>query len=403
MALTALQVKNAKLREKRYKLFDQGGLYLEVSPTGRKWWRYKYRISGREHRMSLGTWPKVSLAKARLAHSEARDWVDQGLDPLEQKEEGAAGGGAPSDKRFETVAREWYRHASRDKGQKYGLNLSRLETYLFPYLGQKDIDEITPQELMDCLNRIVELGLVPTAHKARGTCNQAFKYAIRMQKCSNNPAAALRGELPSIKKRHFAAVTEPEELGKLLAKIWNYQGRNIIVGLALRALAYTFVRPSNIREMEWGEIRFARNEWIIPGPKLKGGEDEDDNHIVPLSRQMVEILEILKPLTGDRRWVFPGANLKKPLSENTLNKALHKMGVDTQKEHTSHGWRASARTILDEVLEWPPEVIEQQLAHEVPDMLGRAYNRTRYIKQRKQMMQQYADYLDSLRMRSTSG
>lgn len=400
--LTAKKVQNAKPRERRYKLFDQGGLYLEVSPSGRKWWRYKFRLDGREHRVSLGVYPRVSLKEARERHAEAHDLVDEGINPRErqQAEEAAE---SPADS-FEAVAREWYAKHSRGKGEKYIINLHRLEHHVFGEIGARPIAEVDAAELLGVLRKIEAKGVIVTAHKVLGIIRMVFGYAIATGRVRNNPALGLSVALERVEESHHAAIIDPPQVAHLLRLVWSYMGTGVIVANALKVLAYTFQRPGNVVHMEWGEVNFDEATWIIPKEKMKGERHRKKvggDHLVPLPRQVIDILKDQYEITREYQWVFTGRNPTRPLSANTLNAALKTLGIDTQETHTSHGWRAMARTLIHERLEYRPEIIEHQLGHRVPDLLGQAYNRTRFIEQRRKMMQDYADYLDSLRQGAT--
>ncbi len=317
--------------------------------------------------------------------------VEAGIDPIKQNQTKKAH--QSEDRSFEVVARAWYAKRSIGKSKKYSQNMSRLETYIFPALGGRAIDEIDAADILDCLEKIVGLGHIETAYKTRRTCGQIFRYAIVTRRTRYNPAADLAEALPANPERHYAAITNPEEVGTLLQAVWAYEGMSMMVRSALRVLPYLFVRLGNLTGMRWADINLETAEWLIPAEVMKMRED----HLVPLPWQVVEIIQSVEPVSNGHEWVFTGQRPKRPLSANTLNLALRTMGVNTQEQHTSHGWRATARTLLHERLNYPPEVIEHQLAHRVPDMLGSAYNRTRFIEQRREMMQRYADYLDSLR------
>jgi len=387
--LTAAKVKNAKPRDKRYKIFDGAGLYLEIAPSGGKWWRLRYQQGGKERRMSLGTFPAVSLAEARRRRDKARAEIIQGVDPLAKK----AANNRASGETFEAVARDWYSVASRDKGEKYYLNITRLEHYIFPALGARPIAEIDARDLLDELRKIADLGFLETAQKTRRICNQVFRHALAMRLVKSNPASDLAGLLPTPQVHHHPAVTEPQALGVMLRTIWDYEGVGIMVREALRSLPYLLVRPGNLVKMRWSELDLDEATWSIPGERMKSGED----HLVPLPRQVVEIITALVPLSGRWEWVFAGRSPKRPLSANTLNSALRTLGIDTKEQQNSHGFRATARTLLDEKLGFRVDIIEHQLAHAVKDPTGRAYNRTTFLQQRREMMQEWADYLDSLR------
>ena len=393
MALTTLQVKNAKPGAKRRQLFDGGGLYLEISPNGNKWWRYRFRINGKARVMSLGTTRKVSLSKARDRDKSAMALVERGIDPIEHRK--ARARNEPGLDTFEAIAREWYEKKSHGKDPKYVVNLRRLELYVFPDLGDRPIVELDAGDFLDCLEKIVARGLDETARKTQRLCVRVYRYAIATRRARHNPAVDLGEVLPSPDERHLPAVTEPAAVGELLRAVWAYEGVSVMVRQALRILPYLFVRPGNLIKMRWEQLDLPAAQWLIPAEVMKMRND----HMVPLPRQAMKIITELEPLSAHSEWVFTGRSPDRPLSANTLNSALKTLGIDTRSQHTSHGWRATARTLLHERLHYPPEIIERQLAHRVPDMLGEAYNRTRFIEERREMMQAYADYLDALRER----
>jgi integrase len=395
MALSDTAIKAAKPHEKPYKRFDTGGLYLEVRPTGAKWWRFRYRFSGKDKLLSLGVYPDVALKQARQQRDDARKLVANGIDPSQKRKADKA---ASADT-FEGLAREW--HAGKAKGWKpahAGKVIRRLERHAFPYIGGKPINAVTKDDLLAVIRRIEGQGLQESQHRVLFICGQIFRYAAALDRADRDPTIALRGVLPSRKKMtaHYAAITDPKEAGALLLAIDAYQGTPEVKA-ALRLAPLVFVRPGELRHAEWAEIDLDRAEWNIPATRMKMGEP----HLVPLSSQAVEILRELQPLTGSGRFVFPGARTNgRPMSENAVNVALRYMGYPKERM-TGHGFRAMARTILDEVLNVRPDLIEHQLAHAVRDPLGRAYNRTKHLPERRKMMQQWADYLDALKNGAT--
>ncbi|RJQ76185.1 MAG: DUF4102 domain-containing protein [Desulfobacteraceae bacterium] len=392
MPLTDTKVRNAKPKEKQYKLFDTDGLYLLVSPAGGKWWRFKYRLGGKEKLISFGTYPEVTLADARDKRTDARRLVARGIDPSEarkaQKEAKAL-----DENTFEAVAREWFAKFSVNWAPNHSIKIkNRLEKDVFPYIGDRPIIEIKAPELLTVLRRIESRGALDTAHRARTNCGQVFRYAVATGRAERDPAADLRGALPPAKDGHFSAITSPEKVAELLRAIDGYQG-GFVTKCALRLAPLLFVRPGELRHMEWVEIDLDAAEWNIPADKMKTRQP----HLVPLARQAVEILRELKPLTGSGRYVFPNPRTaQRPMSDNGILAALRRMGFE-KSEMTGHGFRAMARTMLDEVLQVRVELIEHQLAHNVRDPLGRSYNRTTHIEERRKMMQTWADYLDGLK------
>jgi integrase len=389
MALTNTKIRNTSPGKKTQKLFDERGLYLEVSPRGGKWWRLKYRFKGKEKRLSLGVYPDVSLKDARESRDDARKLVANGIDPSENRkaQKEAKGGGNC----FEVVAREWYAKYSTNWSSDHGDRIiRRLERDIFPWMGEKPIGGIAAPELLSVVQRIEKRGALETAHRALGNCGQVFRYAVATGRAERDPSTDLRGALPPVKVEHFAAVTEPKQVAELLRALEGYEG-SIVVGCALRLAPLVFVRPGELRKAEWADINFNESEWRYIVTKT------GTQHIVPLSRQAVEILEELKPLTGYGRYVFPGARSNgRPMSDNAILAAMRRMGI-SKEEMSGHGFRAMARTILDEVLGFRPDFIEHQLAHAVRDPNGRAYNRTAHLPERRKMMQDWADYLDKLK------
>lgn len=391
MSLSDTKIKNAKPQEKAYRLYDERGLYLEVSPKGGKWWRFKYRFRGKEKRISLGTYPDTKLAKAREKRDEARTLVSQDIDPSQHKKAHKAAQANLSANSFELVALEWHSKKSPTWSQIHADNImGRLKRDVFPWLGQRPIAEITAPELLQVIRRIEERGAIETAHRVLSNCGEVFRYAIATGRAERDVAADLRGALQPAIKKHLAAVTEPKRVGELLRMIDGYQG-TLTVRCAFKLAPLVFVRPGELRTAKWEDIDLDNAEWRFTVSKTK------TQHIVPLSGQAVTILKELQPLTGQREYVFPGARSpKRPMSNNAILSAMRRMEIG-KDEMSGHGFRAMARTILDEVLEVRPDIIEHQLAHQVRDPLGRAYNRTAHLPERRKMMQEWADYLDKLK------
>ena len=395
MPLSDKAIKAIKPADKVKRYSDEKGLYLEVAPSGGKLWRLKYRYGGKEKRLSFGAYPDTSLKRARERRDEARELLAAGIDPgqarKEAKEERAAAVAADA-ATFEAVAREWFeRHRDGWADSHSGKIIARLENDLFPWLGQRQIAEITAPDVLACLRRIEARGALDTAHRAGQNASQVFRYAIATGRAERDPVPDLRGALPPARGKNFAAVTDPAAAAALLRALDAFQG-TFVVQCALRLSPLVFVRPGELRKARWADIDLEREEWRYIASKTKA------EHTVPLARQALAILAELRPLTGDRGHVFPGArDHNKPMSSAAVNAALRRMGFDTKTEITGHGFRAMARTLLAEELHMPPEIIEHQLAHKVPDALGTAYNRTKFIRQRKEMMQRWADYLDRLK------
>ncbi len=370
---------------------DGGGLYLEMMPTGGNLWRMKYLFGGREKRLSFGAYPTIGLKEARTKREEARKLIANGVDPGEQKKALKAAKVERDANSFEVVAREWFAQFEKTRSEGHTSKIiSRLNRDVFPWLGGKPVAEITAPEVLSVLRRIEGRGAVESAHRAKGNISQILRYAIATGRAERDPCPDLKGALPPSVPRHFAAILDPKEVGAFLRTIDGYAG-TLAVRLALKLAPLLFCRPGELRQMKWAEIDLEAAEWRCNISKTK------TKHLVPLASQAVEMLRELEPLTGQYEYVFTGHNPKRPMSGNTVNAALRRMGFDTQEEITGHGFRAMARTILDEKLHFPGEIIEHQLAHKVPGSLGAAYNRTKFLPQRKQMMQAWADYLDKLR------
>ncbi len=391
MPLTDTKVRNAKSKDKLYKLFDSGGLFLLVSPAGGKWWRFKYRFGGKEKLVSLGTYPDVSLATARERRDAARRQVAKGIDPS-QARKAMKTAKAQDENTFEVVAREWHTKFTSTWTPGYAATtISRLENNIFPYIGAHPINMVKAKELLMVLRRIESRGALESAHRVRSICSRVFRYAIATGRAERDSAADLRGALPPVKPKHLSAITDPKKVAGLLRAINGYQG-SPVTRCALHLAPLVFVRPGELRHMEWEEIDFDAAEWNIPAEKMKTRQP----HLVPLSWQAIETLKEIQPLTGNGRYVFPSPRTpKRPMSNNAVLAALRRMGFE-KHEMTGHGFRAMARTILDEVLQIRPDYIEHQLAHAVRDPLGRAYNRTKHLPERRRMMQTWADYLDGL-------
>lgn len=391
MSLTDTKIRNAKPQDKFYKLTDGDGLYLHVAETGGKLWRFRYRFGGKEKLLSLGSYPEISLLDARKKRDEARRQVANDIDPgaVRKAQKQAK---AEETETFEVIAREWHSKFKPIWAESHSSRvLSRLEQNVFPHIGSKPISHIKAPELLGVLRRIEARGILHSAHNIRGICGQIFRYAVATGRAEHDPSAALRGALTPVKTIHRAAITDPERAGDLLRSIDGYRG-SFAVQCALKLAPLTFVRPGELQHAEWSEIDLEKAEWNIPAHKMKMKQP----HLVPLSKQAINILTELKKLTGTGQYVFPGRTSARPMSNNAILAALRYMGFE-KTEMSGHGFRAMARTILDEVLQVRPDLIEHQLAHAVKDPLGRAYNRTQHLSERRRMMQTWADYLDGLR------
>jgi integrase len=391
MTLTDVSIRNAKPGDKTTKLSDGRGLYLEISPKGGKWWRLKYRFEGKEKRLSLGVYPDVSLKDARERRDAARKLVANGVDPSANRKAQKAAKAERSANSFEAVAREWYFKYSTTWVDQHGDRiLKRFERDIFPWIGGRPIAEVTAPELLAVLRRIESRGAVETAHRARGNCGQVFRYAVATGRAERDPSGDLKGAIPPAIGAHMAATTDPRRLGEILRAMDGYEG-TLIVKCALRLAPLVFVRPGELRKAEWADIDLEAGEWRYLVTKTQ------TQHVVPLCVQALGILRELNPLTGKGQFVFPSARGGgRPMSDNAVLAALRRMGIE-KEEMSGHGFRAVARTILDEVLSFRPDFIEHQLAHAVRDPNGRAYNRTAHLVERRKMMQQWGDYLDKLK------
>jgi integrase len=391
MPLSNTAIRNAKPADKTRKMFDGGGLYLEVAPSGGKWWRLKYRFGGKEKRLSLGVYPDVSLKDARERRNEARKLLANEIDPSENRKAQKAAKSEREANSFEVVAREWFtKHEPNWSANHANRIIRRLERDIFPWIGGKAIANITVQRLLETIRRIEQRGALETAHRALGNCGQVFRYAIATGRAERDPSGDLRGALPPAKGTHFASVTEPKKVAEVLRALDDYEG-TLTVNCALRLAPLVFVRPGELRHAKWVDIDLDAAEWRYTVSKT------NTQHIVPLSRQAVEILQDLHPLTGHGHYVFPSArSATRPMSDNAILAAMRRMGI-SKDEMSGHGFRAMARTILDEVLGFRPDYIEHQLAHAVRDPSGRAYNRTAYLPERHKMMQCWSDYLYELK------
>jgi integrase len=391
MPLTDTAIRNAKPGTKPVRLFDGGGMYVEISPTGGKWWRLKYRYAGKEKRMSLGVYPKISLKKARVRREDARKLLEAGIDPSQHRKAMKTAAVDRAANSFEVVAREWFEKYSPGWAANHGPRvIRRLERDIFPYIGGRPIADIKAPELLAVVRRIEGRGVLETAHRALAACGQIFRYAIATGRAERDLSRDLRGALAPVKGEHFAAVTDPKKVAQLLHALDGYQG-SLIVQCALRLAPLVFVRPGELRNARWADIDLEAAEWRYTVTKTQ------TQHIVPLCRQAVAILREIQSFTGNGEYVFPsGRSSKRPMSDNAILAAMRRMGIG-KEEMSGHGFRAMARTILDEVLGVRPDFIEHQLAHAVRDPNGRAYNRTAHLAERRKMMQQWADYLDKLK------
>lgn len=391
--LTAVQVKQAKPKPKPYKLADGKGLYLLVNPSGTRWWRLAYRYGGKQKTISMGTFPDTSLADARQNREAARKLLRDGIDPSAARQVEKEMQTRAAQDTFGAVAAEWLaKNESSWSDSTIKQNKSRLRRDILPYLGKRPIAEIHAADILQVAQRVAERGAHDLARRVLRIMKQVCQFGLITRRLQDNPAVGLSGALPTAKVRHMSAMTDPEAVAGLLRAIEGYEGEPI-TRAALKLAPLVFVRPGELRHAQWSEIDLEAGRWSIPGKRTKMGTDL----IVPLSTQAVEILTELEPLTGRADYVFHSArSMTRPISNNTLNAALRRMGF-TKDEMTAHGFRAMARTLLDEKLQVRVDYVEQQLGHKVVDPNGRSYNRTKHLPERTEMMQAWSDYLDGLR------
>jgi len=389
MPLTNLKVQKAKPQARQYKLADERGMYLLIHPKGGKYWRLDYRFEGRRKTLAIGTHPETSLKEARKKRDRARSDIEGGIDPSGHQN----GKPAFGDDSFETVAREWHeKYRSQWTEGHASTTLRRLEANLLPWLGKRPLGAIEPPELLRSLRRVENRGAVETAHRIQQIASRIFRYGVATGRCSRDPTLDLKGALPPKRSEHFPTITDPKKIGALLRAVDDYQG-SFITRIALQIAPLVFVRPGELRHAEWVEIQLDSAEWRIPAAKMKMKRD----HIVPLSDQAIQILEEIKPLTSNGRYIFPSTRSEtRPMSENTVNGALRRLGYEVN-EFTGHGFRSMASTLLNES-GWTPDAIERQLAHVEGNSVRAAYNYAEHLDERRRMMQWWADYLDELRM-----
>lgn len=389
--LSDLQVKNAKPRSTDYKLSDGYGLHLLVTHTGGKLWRFQYRFDGKQKGLALGAYPEISLGDARQRRDEARKQLANDIDPSAarrlKKEEDVVAGST-----FELVAREWFEKNMPVWSKSHQETVkSRLERFVFPLIGSRPISELKAPDILAMLRPIEARGVIETTHRCKTYCGQVFRYAVATGRVDRDPTSDLKGALQKKNGKHHAAITDPKELAALLRAIDDFGG-TFVVKCALQLAPHLFIRPGELQKAKWSEFDLDVGEWRFFITKTK------TNHVVPLARQAIEILKGLHRVTGDSEYLFPSLRGNdRPMSNVAMLAALRRMGY-SKEEMTVHGFRATARTILDEVLGFRPDFIEHQLAHAVRDPLGRAYNRTAHLEERRKMMQVWADYLDKIKV-----
>ncbi|WP_283743020.1 integrase arm-type DNA-binding domain-containing protein [Sideroxydans sp. CL21] len=394
MALTDIAAKKAKASDKPLKLTDGGGLFLLVQPNGAKYWRLAYRFAGKQKTLALGVYPDVSLADARSRRDSARKLLANDTDPGAVKQAQKAAKAEEGANSFEVIAREWFvRHSPNWKENHSSKIIARLENDIFPWIGSRPVADVAAPELLAAIRRIENRGALETAHRALANCGQVFRYAVATGRALRNPSGDLRGALPPVKRdKHFAAITDPQKVGELMRDIDGYQG-SFIVKCGFKLSPLLFVRPGELRKMEWTDVNLDTAEWVYFVTKT------ETKHIVPLARQAVETLREIQPLTGHGKYVFPGErDHDRPMSDNAIRSALRRLGWSNE-EMTPHGFRAMASTILDN-MGYKQEWLERQLAHEEPNKVKAAYKRDAwrmYMAERTAMMQAWADYLDKLK------
>lgn len=389
MPLTDTAIKALQPRDKPYRVFDGGGLYIEISPTGSKLWRAKYHFGAKEKRLSIGIYPVVSLRQARAKLAEAKALLNEGKDPSELKKKEQAS--SKDCNTFLDVSREWMDKKGIGWSESHRRTVvSRLNRIVYPEIGAIPVMEIIPTTVLGFIRKLEDAGLHETAHRVLGICSMVFRYAVGCGYCPSDPCRDLRGVLSTYSAKPMSAITDPAEAGALMTNIMEYNGYSV-VKMALLWSAYTFCRPGEVRRAEWSEVFWDAQEWRIPAEKMKMKQE----HRVPLCSQCMEILDYLKRQSFSERWIFASVRPSRPLSDNGVLSALRRMGYE-KSEMTAHGFRAMASTLLNE-LGFRPDLIERQLAHGDPDKIRAIYNRAAYMNERRVMMQKWADYLDGLR------
>ena len=387
--LTDTKIKQAKVTDKPYKIYDSEGLYIEVAPTGSKRWRWRYRWNGKEKLLSFGIYPEVPLKLARDRRAAAKELLVSGVDPSQARKEEKVETRA-AENSFAAMAEEWYSLYSVPWSEHYkGLVRRRIDEYLIPRLGKRSLSEITPIEIMGILTSLEKRGVIETANRVLGICSQIFRRAVATGKAKSDPCRDLRGALAPAQEKHHAALTTKDGARAVMRALDAYQG-SFVVCAAVRFTALTFVRQVELRFATWDEIDWEERMWLIPAERMKMRRE----HMVPLSRQAIAVLEEMRRVNGTQPYIFTGqGRRRRPISENTVRCALQSMGF--AGEMTAHGFRSMASTLLNE-MGWRSDVIERQLAHVDKNKVRSAYNRAEYITERRQMMQAWADFLDSL-------
>ncbi|KAF0189311.1 MAG: hypothetical protein FD168_566 [Desulfobulbaceae bacterium] len=399
--LSALDVSRAKKQEKAYKLSDGSGLFLVVEPSGKRWWKYRAIFAGKETSFSFGEFPDVTLAQARAERDTVSSAKANGINPAAmRKAEKATSGGENC---FEAIAREWHKKwADAEWSQSHAKNIMvRLEKHVFPWVKARPINQILPMEMLEVFRRIESTGHLETLHRTIANCSQVFRHAIFTGRATVDPCHKMGEAFPDPIKKHFAAITEPVAVGALLRAIEDYHG-GFVVRCALMLAPLLMLRPGELRLMEWAEVDYDKAVLTIPIGRMKRTRRDKEAfskevHVVPLSRQAIEVLQELYPLTGSGKLVFSGMRgVDRAISDATLTNGLRRMGYDSETMHV-HGFRAMARTMVKERLKIDADIIERQLSHAIDNPLGKAYDRTTMMPERVLMMQGWADYLDKLK------
>jgi integrase len=391
--LTVMQIRSLKPAERPYKVADADGLYLLVQPSGALLWRFRYRCCGIERKLSLGSFPDVSLPQARRKRDEAKAELDDGIDPVEEKRQRRLKAELAAQTTFGLVAEEYIQKMEREGKSPATLKKARWFLELLAGISKRPIASVTPHELLDVLKRVERRGHHETALRLRSFAGRVFRYGFATLRTERNPADILRGALTVPRVKHHAAIVEPKKVGELLRAIDGYQGRPETLH-ALRIAPHVFLRPGELRQAKWSEIDFAEKVWRVPAERMKMKQA----HAVPLSRQVLYLLQDLRSLARESEFLFPALHTtKRPLSDNTLNVALRRLGFE-HDEMTSHGFRAMASTLLNESGLWHPDAIERALAHGQKDKVRAAYHRGAHWAERVRMAQWWSDYLDQLRV-----
>lgn len=395
MPLTDNAIRSAKPREKNWKLSDEKGLYLLITPKGSKRWSLKFRFAGKEKKLSLGLYPDLGLKEARRLRDEARNELALGIDPARRKQGEKAAAKLGSDNSFEAVAEEFLEKRENEGLAETTLSKNRwFLDQLRQSIGKLPVADITPREVLDALKKVESGGKRETANRMRSFASRVFRYAVATARADADPAHALRGALAAPVVKHFAAITDAARLGELLRAIDGYAGEPATM-VALKLTPHVFQRPGEVRKMRWTELNLEKNIWIIPASRMK---QRQDDHAVPLSSQSVDLLRSMEGLSSHGEYVFPSARTKlRPMSENAINGALRRLGF-AGSEMTAHGFRTTASSLLNESGKWNPDAIERALSHKDKNAVRGTYNRSPYWAERVEMAQWWSDYLDQLIM-----